>query len=136
MKVRRRSFTLGNVCRTIIGQGKKPINKQTHKQRFHGIVPGLYRDCPGTLPAFPEISWEFCLCVSLFPQEKGKHINNLTPTHFRDNPAKLFMFIGFFSPDTKLGQAHVRSPAKLSAVYQTFPLWCLQDFLALSCLLR
>ena len=32
--------------------GKKPINKQTHKQNFHGIVPGLSRDCPGTLPAF------------------------------------------------------------------------------------
>ena len=31
-----------------------------------------------------------------FSQEKGKHINNLTHTHFRDNPAKLFMFIGFF----------------------------------------
>ena len=74
--------------------GKKPINKN---------FTGLSRDYPGTVPGlswpFPEISWEFCLCVSLFPQEKGKHINNLTPTHFRDNPAKLFMFIGFFSPD-------------------------------------
>ena len=38
------------------------------------------------------------MCFSLFPPEKGKHINNLTPTHFRDNPAKLFMFIGFFPP--------------------------------------
>ena len=84
--------------------GKKPINKKTHKQNFHGIagtVPGLSRP-------FPEISWEFCLCVSLFlfmcfpfSQEKGKHINNLTPTHFRDNPAKLFMFIGFFLPRYK-----------------------------------
>ena len=64
--------------------------------------PGLSRDYPGTVPGlsrpFPEISWELCLCVSLFSQEKGKHINNLTLTHFRDNPAKLFMFIGFFSP--------------------------------------
>ena len=66
------------------------------------MFTGLSRDYPGTVPGlcrpFPEISWEFCLCVSLFRQEKGKHINNLTPTHFRDNPAKLFMFIGFFSP--------------------------------------
>ena len=29
-------------------------------------------------------------------------MNNLTPTHFRDSPAKLFMFIGFFfSPDLR-----------------------------------
>ena len=39
------------------------------------------------------------MCFPLFPKEKGKHINNLTPTHFRDNPAKLFMFIGFLAPD-------------------------------------
>ena len=75
-----------------IGPGQKPINKETHKQNF----PGLSRDYPGTVPGLsrdcPEISWEFCLCVSLFPQEKGKHINNLTPTHFRDNPAKLFIW--------------------------------------------
>ena len=77
-------------CRDV-GAGKKPINKKTHKQNFHGTVPGLSRP-------LPEISWEFCLCVSLFPGEKGKHINNLTPTQFRDNPAKLLMFIGFFSP--------------------------------------
>ena len=73
---------------------KKRINKETQKQNCPGIIPGLSRP-------LPEISWEFCLCVSLFPQEKGKHINTLTPTHFRDNPAKLFMFIGFFAPRTK-----------------------------------
>ena len=55
---------------------------------------------PGTLPAsFPEISWAFCLCVSLSPQQKGKHINNLTTTHFRDNPAKLWVV---FSPENYL----------------------------------
>ena len=70
-------------------------NKKTHKHNFHGIVPKLSRDCPGP-GTIPEISWEFCLCVSLFPQGKGKRINNLTPTHFQDNPAKLSMFIGFF----------------------------------------
>ena len=68
------------------------------------IFTGLSRDYPGTVPGlsrpFPEISWEFCLCVSLFAQENGKHINNLTPTHFQDNRAKLFMFIGFFSPES------------------------------------
>ena len=64
------------------------------------MFTGLSRDYPGTVPGlsrpFPEISWEFCLCVSLFLQEKWKHINNLTPTHFRDNPARLFMCIGLF----------------------------------------
>ena len=73
----------------LSGPGKKTTNKKTHRQIFP-------RDYPGTIPGlsrpFPAISWEFCLCVSLFPQEKGKHINKLTPTHFRDNPAKLFMF--------------------------------------------
>ena len=78
--------------------GKKPINRKTHSQNF----TGLSRDYPGTAPGlsrpFPQISWEFCLCVSLFPQEKGKHINNLTSTHFRDNPAKLFILV-FLPPD-------------------------------------
>ena len=74
-------------------------NQQTRKHK-NKILTGLSRDYPGTVPGisrpFPEISWEFCLCVSLSSPEKGIHINNLTPTHFRDNPAKLFMFIGFF----------------------------------------
>ena len=71
------------------------------------MFTGLSRDYPGTVPRlsrpFPKISWEFCLCVSFLPQEKGKHINNLTPTNFRDNPATLFMFIVFFSPRGSLG---------------------------------
>ena len=48
-----------------VGDGK-PINKKPHKQDFHGIVPGLSRH-------FLEISWEFCLCVSLFPTRKATH---------------------------------------------------------------
>ena len=55
------------------------------------MFTGLSWDYPGTVPGlswpFPEISCEFCLCVP----EKGKHINNLTPTHFQDDPAKLFV---------------------------------------------
>ena len=81
--------------------GKKPINKETHKQNFHRIVPGLSRDCPGLFLRFPG---NFIYVFPFFPKEKGKHINNLTPTHFRDNPAKLFMFIVFFCPPTKKGQ--------------------------------
>ena len=59
---------------------------------------GLSRDYPGTVPA---CSGDFLgilfMCFPFF-QEKGKHINKMTPTHFRDNPAKLFMFIGFSAP--------------------------------------
>ena len=44
----------------VFWAGKKPINRKTHKQNLHRIVPGLSRP-------FPQISWEFCLCVSLFP---------------------------------------------------------------------
>ena len=44
--------------------------------------------------------WEMFLeCVSLFPQEKGKHIKKFDPHPFADNPEKFFMFIVFFSPD-------------------------------------
>ena len=53
------------------GPGK---NQQTRKH-INKIFTGLSQDYPGTVPGqsrpFPEISWEFCLCVSLFPQEKG-----------------------------------------------------------------
>ena len=84
---------------------------QSTRKHMNKIFTGLSRDYPGTVPGpsrpFPEISWELGLCVSLFPQEKGKHINNLTPIHFRDNPAKLFMFFGFCSPPTNL--CHFRS---------------------------
>ena len=77
------------------------------------MFTGLSRDYPGTVPGlsrpFPEISWEFRLCVSLFPRKKGKHINNLTPTHFRDNPAKLFMLIDFFSPEFLPRQPDINS---------------------------
>ena len=45
--------------------GPEQTNKQeTHKQNFHGIVTGLSLH-------FREISWGFCLCVSLFAQEKS-----------------------------------------------------------------
>ena len=65
--------------------------KKTHKQNFHGIVQGLSRP-------FPEISWEFCLCVSLLPQEKGEHINNLTPTPFPGQSREFVYVYWFFSP--------------------------------------
>ena len=91
------------------------------------MFTGLSRDYPGIVPGlsrpFPEISWEFCLCVSLFPQEKEKHINNLTPIHFRDNPAKLFMFIGFFAPrilaTSALGNICHRAQKKTKSVVYT-----------------
>ena len=71
------------------------------KQLFHG----LSREYPGIVPGlsrhFPEISWEFCFRVSLFAQEKGNTQTNLTPTHSRDNPEKLFMFIVILSPSPK-----------------------------------
>ena len=48
--------------------GKKPINKETHKQNFHGIVPGLSRDCPGLFLRFPG---NFVYVFLFFPRKKG-----------------------------------------------------------------
>ena len=31
----------------------KPRNKETHQQKFHGILLGLSQDCPGIFPRFP-----------------------------------------------------------------------------------
>ena len=76
---------------------KDKIKKKTHKQNFHGTVPGLSWDCPGTFSS----SWELCLCASHFPQEEGNTETNLTPTRSRDNPEKLFMFIGFCKAQLK-----------------------------------
>ena len=76
-----------------IRQGQeKPINKKTHKQNFHGIIPGLSRP-------FPEISWDFCLCVSHFSQEKRKHVNNLTPPISGTIPRSCLCLLVFFSPE-------------------------------------
>ena len=71
--------------------GKKPINKQTHKQNFHGTVPGLSRP-------FPEISWEFCLCVSLFPHEKGKTHKQFDPHPFPGQSREVAYVYCFFLP--------------------------------------
>ena len=43
----------------------------------------------------------FFMCFPLFSSRKRKHINKLTPTHSRDNPEKLFLFIELFSPEKK-----------------------------------
>ena len=53
------------------------------------------RDCPDYPVRFPGNY------VYVFPsQEEGQHINKFdTPTNSRDNPKKLFMFIGFLLPD-------------------------------------
>ena len=51
-----------------------------------------------------------------FPPGKGKHINNLTPTHFRDNPAKLFMFIGFFLLPDKFREKGRKISEKVESV--------------------
>ena len=52
------------------------------------------------------------MCFPFSQEISGKHINNLTPTHFRDNPARLFMFIGFFSPP--------KNSRKMSQIVVTF----------------
>ena len=51
-----------------------------------------------------------------FSSGKGEHINNLTPTHFRDNPTKLFMFIVFFLPRIFCGEFW-RSRLKFSSEF-------------------
>ena len=67
---------------------KKAINKKTHPPRS--------RDCAGTVPHYPGIS------VYVFPfspkPRKRQHTNKVDPTHSRDNPEKLFMFIAFCPP--------------------------------------
>ena len=73
--------------------GKRKINKKKRKQKVDGIVPGLSLDCPGI---FPEISREILFVFSLYFQETGNEQTNLTPTHSRDNPEKMFMFISLF----------------------------------------
>ena len=96
----------GRFYYTPIRAGEKPINDKTHEQKF----PGIVRDYLGTVPRlsrhFPEISWEICLCVSLFPQEKATH-----PTHFRDNPEKLCMYSMFILGAEK---AHKNKSHKIS----------------------
>ena len=47
--------------------GKQKIGKETHKQKFHGIVPGLSRDCPGIFLRFPR---SFVYVFPFFPKEK------------------------------------------------------------------
>ena len=60
------------------------MNKQTHKQTFHGIVPGfprtvpgLSRDCPGKSLTFPGS----CVFVFSFSPRKRQHISNKAPLH-------------------------------------------------------
>ena len=52
----------------VFRAGKKPINRKTHKQNFHGIVPGLSRDCPGL---FPRLPGNFVYVFPFFPRKKG-----------------------------------------------------------------
>ena len=64
------------------GRKKKPINKKTRKQNFHGIVPGPSRDCP-------DVSLIFLgnfVYVFPFSSRKRQHTNKFDPTHSRDNP--------------------------------------------------
>ena len=89
------------------GPEKKNNNKKTHKQNFHGTVPGLSRH-------FPEISWEFCLCVSCFPKENDKHINKFDPHPFPGQSRK-FVYIYLFV------WGHLK-PVTLNFVFSAF--WC------------
>ena len=59
--------------RNLPGSGpEKTINKKTHKQILHGIVPGTSRDCPGILLRF---LGNFVLGVSFFLQENVDNVN-------------------------------------------------------------
>ena len=66
--------------------GPEKNNKQeTHQQNVHGNVPGLSPDCPVIILRFPG---NF-VCVSLFPQEKHKHIHNFDPHPFAGQSRKV-----------------------------------------------
>ena len=59
-----------------------------------GIIPGLSRDCPRP---FPEISWEFCLCVSLFfPGKRGKTHKQFDPHPFPGQSREVVYVYWFF----------------------------------------
>ena len=60
---------------------------------------GLSREYSGTVPAFSSDFLRFS--VYAFPSfpKKRQHINKFDPACSRDNPEKLFMFIGFFLPE-------------------------------------
>ena len=78
--------------------GTKPINKQTHKQNFHGTVPGLSRDCPGTLPAF---SWDFLgILFMCFPFSWGKRETHkqFDPHPFPGQSREVVYVYWFFLP--------------------------------------
>ena len=56
-----------------IGPEKKTISKKHISNFFTGLSQDYPRIVPGLSRHFPEISWQFCLCVSCFAQEKATH---------------------------------------------------------------
>ena len=77
---------------------KKPMNKKTHKQNFHGIVPGLSRDCPSLFLRFPGNS------VYVFPLSpgKGETHKQLEPHPFPGQSRKGVYVYWLFSPEWKV----------------------------------
>ena len=77
------------VNRIVLGP-EKPTNKKHINRHFTGTIP----DCPGTVPAFwGEISWEFCLCVSLFVHNKGQHTNKFDPHPFPGQSREVVLYL-------------------------------------------
>ena len=77
---------------------------RVRKKHINKILTGLSRDYPGTVPGlsrpFPEISWEFCLCVSLSPGEKGETQKQFDPHPFPGQSREVVYVYWFFLPRT------------------------------------
>ena len=91
--ITRTSVTRKNCFRIICVIISGPIVNNSFK--------GLSRDYPGTVPGlsrhFLEMSWEFCLCVSLFPQEKATHKQIWSPPVLGTIPKSCLCVLVFFS---------------------------------------
>ena len=92
----------GTLAIPLTRAGKKTNKQETHKQNFHGIVPGLSRDCPGTLPAF---SLDFLgilfMCFPFSPGKRETH-KQFDPHPFPGQSHEVVYVYWFFSPPINL----------------------------------
>ena len=75
-----------------------PMNTKTHKQNFHGIVPALSRDCPGTIPAFSsDFLGILFMCFPFSPGKRETH-KQFDPHPFPGQSREVVYVYWFFCP--------------------------------------